>query len=180
MTDERIIENLRQNRYSHAVKGLYAILPDVKKYIKANSGTPDDAEDIFQDALVILCKKVQSENFMLTAPLKNYLLAIVRNCWMQELRQRKKMPAGEMSTELENAGINEEPAFLLAKAAFELLGEKCRQLLILFYFKKHDFKTIAAELSFGDEKTAKNQKYRCLQKAKENYITLSNNSTHEG
>lgn len=180
MTDERILENLRQNRYSHAVKGLYSIIPDVKKFIKANSGSVDDAEDIFQDALVILCKKVQSENFILTAPLKNYLLGIVRNCWMQELRVRKKMPAGEMNGEVENTSADEEAAFAVAKAAFDLLGEKCRQLLILFYFKKHDFKTIAAELSFGDEKTAKNQKYRCLQKAKENYITLSNNSTHEG
>lgn len=180
MTDDQIIENLRQNRYSRAVKGLYAVLPDVKKYIKANSGNADDADDIFQDALVILYKKVQADNFSLTAPLKNYLLAIVRNCWMQELRKRKKMPVSEMNTDIENATVDEEPAFTRAQAAFDLLGEKCRQLLILFYFKRHDFKTIAAELSFSDEKTAKNQKYRCLQKAKENYITLSNNSTHEG
>jgi RNA polymerase sigma factor (sigma-70 family) len=178
MTDKDIIEQLRLNKYSVALKGLYNVFPLVKKHIKANSGTGSDAEDILQDALVILCKKVQAENFLLTAPLKNYLFAIAKNCWLQELRQRKKLPVGESPGEIIQTETGEEPGFILAKAAFDLLGEKCRQLLILFYFKKESFKKIATQLSFSDEKTAKNQKYRCLQKAKETYVTLSKNS-HE-
>ena len=178
MTDKDIIEQLQLNKYTVALKGLYNVFPLVKKHIKANNGTAIDAEDIFQDALVILCKKVQAENFILTAPLKNYLFAIAKNCWLQELRLRKKLPAGEATAEIIQTETDEEPGFILAKAAFDLLGEKCRQLLILFYFKKESFKKIATQLSFSDEKTAKNQKYRCLQKAKETYVTLSKNS-HE-
>jgi RNA polymerase sigma factor (sigma-70 family) len=179
MTDKKIIEHLQQNKYATAVKGLYNILPLVKKHIRANNGTADDARDIFQDALVILCKKTQAENFVLTAPLKSYLLAIVKNCWLQQLRQRKKLPVAEIVADIAAEEINEEPGFDLAKNAFASLGEKCRELLILFYFKQHSFKTIATELSFSDEKTAKNQKYRCLQKAKENYINLLKHGTHE-
>lgn len=179
MTDKEIIEHLQHNKYAAAVKGLYNILPLVKKHILANSGSADDAEDIFQDALVILCKKVQAENFVLTAPLKTYLMAVVKNCWLQQLRQRKKLPASEVAADIVNVETNEEAGFILAQNAFDLLGEKCRQLLVLFYFKQYSFKTIAAELSFSDEKTAKNQKYRCLQKAKENYINLSKNGAHE-
>lgn len=179
MTDKEIIEHLRNNKYAAALKGMYNILPDVKKYVKANNGTTDDAEDIFQDALVILYKKVQSDNLILTVPLKTYLLAIVKNCWLQELRRRKKLPAAESSNDIAMEELDEEPGFIFAKAAFELLGEKCRQLLIMFYFKKEGYKKIATALAFSDEKTAKNQKYRCLQKAKENYITLSKNSTHD-
>lgn len=178
MTDKEIIEHLQQHKFSLAIKGLYDVLPLVKKYVGANSGSHSDAEDIFQDALVILCKKVQSENFTLTAPLKNYLMAIVKNCWLQELRRQKKLPLSSTTVEIENTELNEEPGFIIAKAAFDLLGEKCRQLLILFYFKKVSFKEIAAMLAFSDEKIAKNQKYRCLQKAKEYYITLSKDSTN--
>ena len=179
MNDKEIIEHLQHNKYAEAVKGLYNILPFVKKYIKDNSGTTDDAEDIFQDALVILYKKIQERNFVLTVPLKNYLLAIIKNCWLQQLRKRKKMPAGATPEDIAIIETDEEPGFILAQNAFDLLGEKCRQLLILFYFKQHSFKTIAAQLSFSDEKVAKNQKYRCLQKAKENYINLSKNGSHE-
>jgi RNA polymerase sigma factor (sigma-70 family) len=179
MTDKEIIQHLQHNKYSLAVKGLYNILPAVKQYIKNNHGTADDAQDIFQDALVILYKKVHTADFVLSVSLKTYLIAIVKNLWLQELRQRKKLPYGEALDDIASEDTATEPGFEFARAAFHLLGEKCRQLLILFYFKKNNFREIAAALSFSDEKVAKNQKYRCIQKAKEHYLTLSTNSTHE-
>ncbi|MEO6670758.1 MAG: sigma-70 family RNA polymerase sigma factor [Ferruginibacter sp.] len=181
MSDKEIIQLLRQNKYSAALKGLYSILPDTQKYIKANSGSPDDAEDILQDALVVLYKKVQDEKFSTATPLKYYLLAIVKNCWMQELRRRKKItlsyPALQMDMAIEET--YEELSFVFAKAAFELLGENCKRLLILFYFKKESYINIASILAFSDDKVAKNQKYRCLQKAKDYYLQLSKKNGHE-
>lgn len=174
MTDQAIIEHLKNNHYSKAVKGLYSALPPVKKYILANNGTGEDAKDIFQDALVVLYKKIQTGNLVLTVSLQNYLLAIAKNCWLQELRRRKKIRVADQEQDIPENVLNEEPGFINAAAAFNLLGEKCRQLLILFYFNKRSFKEIAAALSFSDEKVAKNQKYRCMQKAKENYLTLTN------
>lgn len=176
MTDQEIIDCLRHNRYQKALNGLYQALPLTKKYIQTNSGNADDAKDIFQDALVALYKKIQERNFALSVPLKTYLLAIVRNLWMAELRRRNKWPlTTEMADIADEAPAGDDKSGFAA-AAFNLLGEKCRQLLILFYFKKKSFREISASLAFGDEKTAKNQKYRCLQKAKENYLTLSNSS----
>ena len=176
MTDKEIIQYLRHNKYSLAIKGLYNILPAVKQYIKDNNGTADDAQDLFQDALVVLYKKVHQEDFELKVTLKTYLLAVVKNCWMQELRNRKKIPAGVINDDKAVIEMYEESGYDFAKAAFNLLGEKCRELLILFYFKEKSFKEIASTLLFSDDKVAKNQKYRCLQKAKENYLILSNNS----
>jgi RNA polymerase sigma factor (sigma-70 family) len=179
MTDKEIIDHLQNNKYSLAIKGLYNILPSVKQYIKTNNGTADDAQDIFQDALVILYKKIHAGNFILTVPLKTYLLAVVKNCWLQQLRQRKKLPPGKVPGDIAAEEFNEEPGFAFANAAFNLLGEKCKELLILFYFKQKSFKEIAAALAFSDERVAKNQKYRCMQKAKDNYVILSKNGTHE-
>ena len=178
MTDKQIIEYLRSNKYQKAINGLYDVLPSAKKYICSNSGTSDDAKDIFQDTLVILYKNVQSENFTLSVPLKTYMLGIIKNLWLQELRRRNKMPVIQGEIDMPEVVFEEEKDFDLAKAAFNLLGEKCRQLLILFYFKKKSYRQLASFLAFGDERTAKNQKYRCLQKAKENYLTLSK-SSHE-
>lgn len=179
MKDEEIIEHLKNNRYPKAVKGLYGILPSIKKYVIANSGTNEDADDIFQDALVILYKKIHQNEFTLSVSLSTFLYAVSKNCWLQELRRRKKMPLAESENDIAQPETNEEIAFKKAAASFSLLGEKCRQLLILFYYKKQSFKEIAAALSFSDEKVAKNQKYRCLQKAKENYVTLSKTNLYE-
>jgi|SRR5688572_1866008 len=178
MTDKEIIEHLRNNKYQKATNGLYSILPSVKKYMNANNGTNDDAKDIFQDALVILYKNVQDKNFALTVPLASYMHGIVKNLWLQELRRRNKIPVTEEQIEVSEVIITEERNFAIAKAAFNLLGEKCKKLLIMFYFNKKSYKELASFLGFGDERTAKNQKYRCLQKAKENYLTLSTGS-HE-
>ena len=178
MTDTEIVEHLRNNKYSKAVNGLYNSLPSIKKYICANSGTEEDAKDIFQDALVILYKKVNSTEFVLSASLTTYLNAIAKNLWLTDLRRRKKLPEDKSSTEIADVVTYEETGFTIATTAFNLLGEKCRQLLMLFYFKKKSFKEIAGILAFSDEKIAKNQKYRCIQKAKENYVTLLKNNTH--
>ena len=178
MTDTEIVEHLRNNKYSKAVNGLYNILPSIKKYICANSGTEEDAKDIFQDALVILYKKVNSTEFVLSASLTTYLNAIAKNLWLTDLRRRKKLPEDKSSTDIADVVTYEETGFTIATTAFNLLGEKCRQLLMLFYFKNKSFKEIAGILAFSDEKIAKNQKYRCIQKAKENYVTLLKNDTH--
>lgn len=178
MTDTEILKCLKNNQYAPAVKGLYGLLSPVKQYIKANQGSGEDAKDIFQDALVVLYKKAQQDDFVLTVPLKTYLMAVVKNCWLQELRRRKKIPPGELVQDPVAPLPEEEPGFGAATAAFHLLGEKCRQLLLLFYYRKWSFREIAKALSFSDEKVAKNQKYRCLQKARENYLTLLNEDTH--
>ncbi len=179
MTDKEIIESLQNDRYDKAIKGLYSLFPSIKKYVIANNGSAEDARDIFQDALVILHKKVRDTDFTLAVPLQHYLFGISKNCWLAELRRQKKMPFVQQDVDVTDYVSDDEPDYNLANAAFNLLGEKCRQLLILFYFKKQSYKEIAGELSFNDEKVAKNQKYRCIQKAKEIFLTISNKGTHE-
>jgi RNA polymerase sigma factor (sigma-70 family) len=166
MTDPEIIENLKHNKYAVAIN------------IKANSGSNEDAKDIFQDALVVLYQKVKQPAFALSVPLKTYLFAIVKNCWLQELRRRKKLPTSNVPDDVAETITDEEPGFSTATTAFNLLSEKCKELLILFYFKKKNFKEIAKVFSFSDERVAKNQKYRCITKAKEYFFTLSKTGTH--
>jgi RNA polymerase sigma factor (sigma-70 family) len=179
MTDSAIIEHLKNQRHAKAVQGLYGGFPAVKKYIIANSGTKEDAEDIYQDALVILYKKVNDAGFTLTAPLQTYLLAITKNLWFDALRRNGKLPVVHDAIEMEeNIDYSEEANYRLAELSFNLLGEKCRQLLLAFYYRKHSFQQIAKSLSFSSEAVAKNQKYRCIQKAKENYSNLLKTVDH--
>lgn len=175
MTDSDFIYYLKQGNYTKALNSLYKNFASVKKYVLNNSGSVEDAEDIFQDALVILYKKVQDSSFQLNSSLSTYLIGIAKNLWYQELRRKNKLTSISISDEAIEPVLDEVSSFKNAEVAFNLLGEKCKQLLMLFYYNKKSFKDIARQLSFNDEKTAKNQKYRCLQKAKENYYTLISN-----
>ncbi|HTL80786.1 MAG TPA: sigma-70 family RNA polymerase sigma factor, partial [Bacteroidia bacterium] len=112
----------------------------------------------------------------LTSSIATFLFSICRFQWMNELRKRKKDASTPLSIDITaedeklfSEAIEEESKFKKAESAFMQLGEKCRELLQLFYHRKLDLKSIAGKLGFSNEKIAKNQKYRCLEKAKEIY-----------
>ena len=44
--------------------------PSVKNFITKNSGCEDDAQDIFQETILVLLEKVPKEDFNLTSSLK--------------------------------------------------------------------------------------------------------------
>lgn len=180
MTDEEIIQALQQGNQSSALKKLYQYYPAVRQMILQNSGNRHDAEDIYQETLIILCRKVKEKDFQLTSGLKTFLFAISRLQWMNELRKRKKDVSisldmtSEKETDVEKLSsyIREEEQFKKAESALMKLGDKCKKLLQLFYAQKKTFKEIADALDFSNEKIAKNQKYRCMEKARENYLQL--------
>jgi RNA polymerase sigma factor (sigma-70 family) len=184
MSDQQIIELLQAGKYTKAGEKLYAYFPVVKKLVLANSGTVQDAQDIYQEALLILIRKVQTPTFTLTSGLNTYLYSISRLLWLEQLRRNnKKMnlatePAAAPVDTAIDIHFEEEDKHLLAEKAFLMLAEKCRQLLQLFYYKQLPLAKIASLLKFSSQKVAKNQKYRCLEKAKENLKTLQTNS-HE-
>lgn len=184
MRDTRVIGLLKGNNFARAGEELYAYFPAVKKLVLKNSGSTQDAEDIYQEALIILVRKVQAPGFVLSSSLNTYLYGICRFLWSDRLKQKnriievevEKSPAVISNEDLELLKREEENK--LSEQAFLQLGEKCRQLLLLFYFKKRSLKDIAGLLGFSSEKVAKNQKYRCLEKAKAN-LELLKNSGHE-
>ena len=183
MNDHQIIEFFKAGNYSKASEKLYAYFPVIKKLVLKNSGSKQDAEDIYQEALIILINKTQNPNFKLTSSLNTYVYSICRWLWNDELKKKNKkikveIKGNETFLEEEIKLSIDEHDQKLAEKAFDQLGEKCKDLLRLFYFKKMNLRDIAVKLNFATEKVAKNQKYRCMEKAKENLKTLKA-LTHE-
>jgi RNA polymerase sigma factor (sigma-70 family) len=179
MTDEQIIQELKAGKYTSAIKALYKHYPVVRQLVLKNSGSKQDAEDVYQESLIILYRKVRENDFVLTSALSTFLVGICRLQWMNELRKRNKQVTnglGEVTAkdaERFTAYLEEESKFKQAEQALLHLGEKCRDILRLFYFDKLDFRSIASKVGLSNERVAKNQKYRCLEKARENYLSLN-------
>ena len=72
--------------------------PSVASYVKQNMGNTEDAEDIFQEAILVLLQKVRQPDFILTSALKTYLYAIAKNLWLKRLRKNKLILVGEPLT----------------------------------------------------------------------------------
>lgn len=172
MTDQQIIQLIQQNKHSSAFTRLYRYFKPVQKLIVTRGGNTDDAKDVFQDALVILCKKVTDANFTLTASLDTYLYSVSRYLWNDELKRRGRVneisitEKHELPEEEITEWVNDENKIKQAETVLGKLGKRCLQLLQLFYTENQSMKSIAKKMEFSSEKIAKNQKYKCLETAK--------------
>lgn len=171
MRDEQIIGLIAMDKPDKALIILYKHLPMIRKLIRSNGGTSEDAEDIFQEALIILCRKIKTGNFILSAKLSTYLFSVCRFLWNDQQRRQKIPIADDAADHIPLADdlpelIEQEKNAQLAEKALQALGERCKELLLLFYHSKMKLKDISVRMGYSSENTAKNQKYKCLEGAR--------------
>lgn len=140
----------------------------VEKYVIDNSGSSDDAKDVFQDAMFLLFKKVQDVNFQLTSKLSTFLYGIGRNLWLKKLT-KKKVDLKDYAEEIKVDELEEEDHLKLErtklmKQCIEKLGEPCKTIIVQFYFFKSSMQEIAELLNYTNANNAKNQKYKCFKR----------------
>jgi len=156
--------------------------PKVEAHILKNNGSKAQAKDIFQEAMVALWRAVKSERFRAVNPsaVQGYLYTIAKNKWTDYLRSssfKKEVSSeivmtnwGEIDEEEEDSDYEDKLA--LAKQAFRQLGDSCKELLSKFYFEKMSLDAIAKVLNL-DAASARNKKYRCMQKLRTLVIPIN-------
>ncbi len=180
-TDEAIVDGLKKQD-SQIIRYVYKeYYPTIKFLITTNSGTETDAEDVFQDALVVLYRKIARENLILTSSFKTFLYSICRNLWLQRLDRRvfrNEFLELEDLSELQEITYSEQPEeeqekYRLFQQHFFRLGEDCQKVLKLF-MSKISLKEIADIMGFKTEKYAKTRKFMCKEKLKNSIINDPN------
>ncbi len=174
MSDKRIIELIRKGKDALALKKLYSNYPAVVKLIIESGGSPEDAKDIFQDALSIFVMKVADDNFTLTSSISTYIFGICKNLNHEKMRNTKKRINFEKTLSKEEHEISntvskyleEEEKYKKIDKALEKTGSKCLKLLQLYYYQRFSMKQIAKILGYNNESSAKTQKYKCLEKVR--------------
>ena len=145
----------------------------VQSFILSNSGSTDDAKDIFQEALIVLYERVKSGSFELNCLIKTYLFAVSRRLWLKRLQQLERQGVeidqaesiADIPLDLELA-MQRNAEFDLMEKAMIGLGEPCRSLLESYYIKKRSMTEIALDFGYTNADNAKNQKYKCLMRLK--------------
>jgi RNA polymerase sigma factor (sigma-70 family) len=173
MSDDKIMVLFKNGQRDKAFSALYKLFPRIEKLIISKGGTNTDAHDVFQEALIILNRNLEKSDFKLTSSFYTYLYSVSRFVWKDTQKQFSKQELQNLQSEDVSIfdAVLEEKKYQTAEHAFRELGERCQQLLQQFYLRKMSFKAIAEAMQFKTEKVAKNQKYKCLQKAKDIYRT---------
>jgi len=168
MSDQKILEFFKNGQREKAFRYLYRLYPKIERLILSKGGQKQDAQDVFQESLIILNRNLEKTGFNLSSSFYTYLYAVSRFIWKDQQKSNQKNSKHNITNNHEELfqKAQEEKQFLFAERAFSELGERCRQLLQLFYHGGMRFKDIAKVMQFSSEKIAKNQKYKCLVKVK--------------
>jgi RNA polymerase sigma factor (sigma-70 family) len=146
----------------------------VEKFITKNSGTIDDAKDIFQDTLLVLIEKLRADNFELTASLKTYIIAISKNLWLKKLRYQSYYWQTEFSETLSNKfsseislSINDEKSYWEKLQTYlSKITAHCNRLLQSMFFENKNIETIQKEYGYSSRHNAQNQKHKCIEQVR--------------
>jgi RNA polymerase sigma factor (sigma-70 family) len=164
-----MLEELRSNNnniFSQLYKSHYS---SIANYIKANKGSEQDAEDVFQETVIILLDKIKQQNFELTASLKTYLFSIARNLWLNHLRDRKLTAVDDFENiDLEDTEeVNDiEAKSQKAHSLLERITAQCKRILIAIFLVGEPMDILMERMGWKNKHTAANQKYKCLEQAR--------------
>ena len=173
--DQHILDGIRSGNHETITEVYKTYFGMIQNLVIKNSGNESDAEDLFQDAMVVCYKNFNKKAFKLTVKFKTYLYSVSRNLWLSELHYRgkhtKKLKDYERHIEIEDSFDSHwkearEKNIVRIEQAMKYMGDKCRELLILFYFRRLSLKEIAAELDYSNTDSVKSQKYKCIRQLK--------------
>lgn len=170
--DNELVENIRAGqRMEESIKAIYRTNFDsLCWYITNNSGSREDAEDIFQEVVVSFIDLVQKNKFRGESSVKTFLFSLNRFTWLNELKRRGRALAREEKFEKGQDRVEVDSHYQLAdregKAAvvrlLDAIGETCKKILLLFYYENLPMKDIVAATDYENEQVVRNKKYKCL------------------
>ncbi len=146
----------------------------ISAFIKKNSGSDEDVQDVYQDAILVIYQKLAKENLTIDSSFNTYLYSVCRLIWLKKLEKRKNEKTffadsenfinidGEIEDWYE---LNER--YQLYQEHFKKLSFNCQKILELF-LARIPLKEIARILGLKSEVYVKKRKHNCKEKLIEN------------
>ncbi len=171
MPDNELIERLRQTD-EKALEQFYVLhWPQALAFARQNSGQEADAQEVYQDAVLLFYEKVLSPDFILTGAAAGFLMQIFRYKWLKHIsKNRPEITLAAEHQWLMEAKDDELPEdYEKLKQVIQSLSERCQDLLTAFYYKQWSMEHIALQYAYANTDAAKTAKYKCLQKIKNQF-----------
>lgn len=170
--DQHLLQQIRHDDgrgagllYSHCY-------PAIERYVIQHNGTVDNAKDVFQDTLLIVLTNVRKPDFQLTSSLRTYVFSISKHLLMRQLKHETRYAA----TPLEELSEANMPVFetVVSPSVIDTIGAilstitaRCLALLTALFFQNKPIDAIVRDDGYASRHSAQNQKYKCLEQARQ-------------
>ena len=167
---EEILEGLR-NKDTNVLDFIYKnFFQQIKVFINKNSGTDEDAQDIYQDAVLVIYQKIKNDNLTLNCSFNTYLYSVCRLLWLKQLEKRRKTQEyaedSEEVIELDDGILklySSNERYIIYQDHFKKLSQNCQKILEL-YMARIQLKEIANILGYKSDLYVKKRKHQCKEK----------------
>lgn len=136
----------------------------------------EDVKDIYQEGIIALWSNIRDGQFTLNAQVKlsTYLLQICKFKCLDRLKKKSFRMENPWEETIDHGEedymiFEEDEQVSILRKIIASMPDRCRNLLTYFYFEEKKLHEIAHLLDIG-EASIKNEKYRCMQKLKEQFI----------
>ncbi|MEM7101623.1 MAG: sigma-70 family RNA polymerase sigma factor [Bacteroidota bacterium] len=181
-TDQEIFDGLLHNDRSTFEYIYDHYFPMVRKLVRELGGQENDARDVFQDGVMALWQNTKTGKFKLqdTAKLTTYLVQICKWRWIEKTKKASSVKERSTSELIDMEEAPKAMADMIKEEEqadfnrhFGKLGQRCQRLLKQFYYNNDSMAKIAE--TFGiTVATAKNEKYRCMQRLRKIFLEKAN------
>ena len=141
----------------------------VKRFILQNKGGVEDAEDVFQKALLQIAVRHKKEGIQINSNFDAYLFTVCKNLWRRELNSKKNRVTNQEVIELvsdakENANaLVEQKRHELFLEKLNLVSDNCEKILSLF-FAKVPYAEIVESTEYNSETVVRQRVFKCKKK----------------
>ena len=167
MTDNSFFLKALINNDSQVIETIYKVnFFKVRTFIIKNNGQQQDAEDIFQKALLQLAVRYKKEKFIINTSFEAYLFTVCKNLWRRELNKSKiKVTNNDFVEPKDNnediaMAVLEQKRWELFTECLELISENCKQILKLF-FAKVPYAEIKEKFNYNSETVVRQRVFKC-------------------
>lgn len=130
--------------------------------------------DIYQDAFIVVYEGLKYGHIKIEKTIKHYLYGVGRNMIIDkiasQIRERKLIAEMTKDKVKVDTGYYQLPSLSEPEErlhrAIEALSAKCKEILVLFYFRKYSIDAIMRAMNYNNENVTKSHKSRCLKNLK--------------
>ncbi|MGN6646129.1 MAG: RNA polymerase sigma factor [Cytophaga sp.] len=170
--EENIVSLIKSGKDREVVPVLYKkVYPLVEYYIVRNSGTKDDASDVFQDTLLLFYKQIMQDSFDEKYKVFGYLYKISLYKWMNKAKKNNRIKFVDGIENLDYLMVHEttnetipNPDENIIRKLFSPIGEKCIELMTYTTYSSLLLEDIMLRMELNSVAAVKMQLKRCKEK----------------
>lgn len=160
---EQLLNSLADGK-KQIIESIYKdYFPRVEAFVKRNSGSHEEARDLFQESMFMMFQFSRKPNRSKIENFDSYFFGICRNRWYAFLAREKRRTEIERDTNADTGTDSDLHHYIYLKA-FEKLGDDCKKVL-KYYIEGKSTEELAHLLNTSMD-YAKRKKYLCKEKLK--------------